>query len=384
MKRVFNKQKCIRDLIAMDPHLYGISKKWIDICDGKEVINGIVTGDHGEEYCVSLDWTDVIDEDVKKKTKKVFSRDLYIEDMDKCVPQIKHAETSWAIDCDGAEVINGHAAGKNGIYTIADEWTKMVPVEEPAYKEIFSRDQFIQDMGRSKGESKWVIDCDGAEVINGMATGKSGRKYCINDDWIKKVPVEEQKTPVTDDCLREDKVEEPKKEVKKTKYFFSKEAYLATGEKYFKWIDDCDGAEVLNGMAIGKSGTEYYMLPEWLKTVPAEEKPATKKIFSKDKYLKKGGCYYHWIDDCDGAEVIGGIAIGKSGKTYYMSPDWTVEVPAKANLYRIEIKCSDNKTTTATLYMDNKKVKDATARCSDEDTFDLFRGATLALDRLLL
>lgn len=339
MKRIFNKEKCIKDLEQLDPWICVASKGWIDMCDGREVINGIMLGDKGEEYFVSNDWTDVVDDEkvtIDKQnnekpvttegmdkaspcSRKVFSRDLYIEDMDKCVPEVDHSKTGWAMDCDGAEVIDGHAKGKKGVtYVVDDEWTKEVPVE-----------------------------------------------------------AEESET-------------EPKKEVKqKTKYIFSKEKFLATGETYYKWIDDCDGAEVLNGFAIGKSGTEYYMLPEWIKKIPSEEKPAKiiptcKKIFSKDKYLKTGGVYYKWIDDCDWAEVINGMARGKSGKTFYMTDDWTVEVPAEASSYRIEINCYDNKTTAATLYKNGEKINETIARCSDKDTFDLFKGATLALNRLLL
>lgn len=265
MKRIFNKKKCIEDLKQLDPWICEASKGWVEMCDGREVINGIVLGNKGEEYLVSTDWTDVVDDEKvtfdkqnneKPVTKTVFSRDLYVEDMDKCVPEVDHSKTGWAMDCDGAEVINGYAHGKKGAtYVVDDEWTKDVPVEG------------------------------------------------------KKVPVEE-----------------PKKEVKKkTKQIFSKEKYLATGDEYFKWIDDCDGAEVIDGMAIGKSGIEYFMCPDWIK-----------------------------------------------------------EVPVTTDGYKIEIECNDNKTTTATLYKNGEKVNEAIARCSDRDSFDLFKGATLALDRLLL
>lgn len=271
MKRIFNKEKFIEDMKRFDPWLCEASKGWIDMCDGREVINGIVLGNKGEEYLVSMDWTDVVDDEKvtidkqnneKPVTKKVFSRDLYIEDMDKCVPEVDHAKTGWAMDCDGAEVIDGHAKGKKGVtYVVDDEWTKEVPVE-----------------------------------------------------------AEESET-------------EPKKEVKqKTKYIFSKEKFLATSERYYKWIDDCDGAEVLNGMAMGKSGIEYFMNPDWVKEVPAT---------------------------ADGSYT-------------------------EAGAYKIEIECNDDKTTTATLYKNGEKIDEAIARRSDKDTFDLFKGATLALDRLLL
>lgn len=259
MKRVFNKEKCIKDLEQLNPWICEMSKSWIEMCDGREVINGIVLGDKGEEYLVANDWTDVVEDEKvtidkqnneKPVTKKVFSRDLYIESMNKCVPGVDHSKTSWAMDCDGAEVIDEHAKGKKGV------------------------------------------------------------TYVIDDEWTKEVPVEGKEVPV--------------------------------------------------------------------------EKPATKKVFSKDKYLKTGGEYYKWIDDCDWAEVINGMAIGKSGKTFYMTDDWTIEVPVTTNGYKIEIECNDNKTTTATLYKNGEKIDEAVARCSDRDTFDLFKGATLALDRLLL
>ena len=271
MKRVFNKEKFIKDLEQLNPWICEISKPWIEMCDGREVINGIVLGDKGEEYLVANDWTDVVDDEKitidkqnneKPVTKKVFSRDLYIGSMDKCVPAVDHSKTSWAIDCDGAEVINGYAHGKKGAtYVVDDEWTKEVPVEG------------------------------------------------------KEVPVEAEESET-----------EPKKEVKQK----------------------------------------------------------TKKIFSKDKYLKTGGEYYKWVDDCDWAEVINGMAIGKSGKKFYMSDDWTIEVPVTTNGYKIEIECNDNKTTVAILYKNGEKIDEAIARCSDRDTFDLFKGATLALNRLLL
>lgn len=278
MKRIFNKKKCIKDLKQFDPWLCEASEGWINMCDGREVITGIVTGDKGEEYFVSTDWTDVVEDEkvtidkhnnkkpVTNKgidkaspcSKRIFSRDLYIKDMDKYIPEVNHAETGWAKDCDGAEVINGKAMGKKGrLYAIDDAWTKEVP-----------------------------IDTD---------------QYCS-------VPVEE----------------------KKTKRIFSKEKYLATGDKYYPWVDDCDGVEVLNGMAIGESGIEYFMHPDWVKEVPVT--------------------------------------------TYNVTTD----------SYKIEIKCNDGKTTTAVLYKNGEKIKDAITRCSDEDTFDLFKGATLALNRLLL
>lgn len=43
----------------------------------------------------------------------------------------------------------------------------------------------------------------------------------------------------------------------------------------------------------------------------------------------------------------------------------------------------DGKTTTATLYEENKKVKTATAKCSPEDTFDFNVGAEIAFNRLI-
>ena len=43
----------------------------------------------------------------------------------------------------------------------------------------------------------------------------------------------------------------------------------------------------------------------------------------------------------------------------------------------------DGKTTTATMYEENKKVKTATAKCAPEDTFDFNTGAEIAFNRLV-
>lgn len=42
----------------------------------------------------------------------------------------------------------------------------------------------------------------------------------------------------------------------------------------------------------------------------------------------------------------------------------------------------DGKTTTAVLYCGDKKVRDASAKCHEDDTFDFMTGASLALERL--
>ena len=64
MKRVFNKEKCIKDLKKLK--LYDHNQHWIEELHGKEVIGnvlrGVVVADDGREYLVSNDWTVLVQE----------------------------------------------------------------------------------------------------------------------------------------------------------------------------------------------------------------------------------------------------------------------------------------------------------------------------------
>lgn len=59
---------------------------------------------------------------------------------------------------------------------------------------------------------------------------------------------------------------------------------------------------------------------------------------------------------------------------------WSV-VKGYANTEKIVIT-TDGKTTTATLYENDKKVKSASTKCSPDDKFDFAIGAKIAMDRL--
>lgn len=91
-----------------------------------------------------------------------------------------------------------------------------------------------------------------------------------------------------------------------------------------------------------------------------------------------------WMDECDGAEMIeGGWMIAPDGCKYACNEKWTVEKkPEIESAYKIEITYDGEKVTTARMTVNGKVVKEATARRNPEDKFDFKKGASLAFDRL--
>lgn len=141
----------------------------------------------------------------------------------------------------------------------------------------------------------------------------------------------------------------------------------------------------------------HYTEKGW-KVVPFEE--FAKKEEKKKRYFSAAKCIERmktriseeelkdaingWLTLCDGAEYHeGGYMFAPDGTKFKCSPRWTVEEkPEKKHNFEIRISYDGVKKTTATMIVDGKKVKEASARWNPEDAFDFEKGAKIAFNRL--
>lgn len=124
----------------------------------------------------------------------------------------------------------------------------------------------------------------------------------------------------------------------------------------------------------------------------AKFKVGDKVIGNKSASEKYGITRYGWVGivvcnnpaDCSCGDDIRVRAVNDVDGTKFSVNSMYFDLAREAKSYNSHkiVITTDGKTTTAVLYDGKKRVKDAKAICSDEDTFDFMTGAKLALDRL--
>ena len=131
MRKIFRKELFTKHMmdIHMDKHIVDNAlSTWVELCDGMEVIDDKIIyrgGNKPHAYTVHEAWCETVSE---KRTKLVFSKDKYIEDvkregLDDTIGFMQSMVT-WVPKCEGKEVVDGRIDG----FIIYDEWCEEVEV----------------------------------------------------------------------------------------------------------------------------------------------------------------------------------------------------------------------------------------------------------------